>query len=324
MKIGLLPIVTLMTVLCLSQALQGQQDKRIAAAKKRVTNYLNQMKSSSENRLAVVLEDIDRICQLDESQTKKLRFAAKGAVSKYVAKLEKQQNDMYRRQFGDKWDEDENEEETDKPEENRFQPARGAVMFERVAWVGRQQNYAVENEKIWKDNIKKVLSEEQTKKYDEALKERNEFRRNAAVNTFIAQIDRQLLLTKSQRELITKLIDQKYGEKIAAQNAQMGLVVFGGRGRNNQKSPIDHKLLTGFTKNQLETWKTVVEPKLLNLERMAVRVGGGALNQQILLQPAVAPAAVQIEIAEDPPAVKEKPVKKPKVEKPKKDDKKQR
>ncbi len=314
MKTGLLAILCL-AIFCTPMTVEGQQDRRILAAKQRVEQYLTQQKQNSENRLATVVDEIHRVCDLDDSQLKKLRFAAKGAVSKYIAKIEKQQNDMYRRQFGEAWDRDDEEDNKKADDENAA--LNRQVMVERVFATSIYSSYPVENEKIWKDNFAKVLTSEQTAKYKAAMAERQKFQRSAAVHSFIARIDKQLLLTTQQRDTITKLIDEKFGDKIALQGNRMGFVVNRRGGWENNDPPIKHELL-GLSKNQLVVWKSTVEPQLRNLRNIVIRganLGGGGMGGVLAAPINILPARPPIRI--DPKVVKEKRVEdlKKKIEK---------
>ncbi len=335
MKTRLLPAVCLLTIFCLPLLAHGQQDRRIVAAKKRVERYVSQQKKTSESRLLALIDDMDRICQLDQSQLKKLRFAAKGAVSSYVGKIEKQQNDVYRRQFGDAWDKDEtedNDKEKVKPVDGAANQFQRAVMVENIVFAGRNtSSYAIENEKIWKDNFSKILTDEQSSKYKTALAERHKFHRSAAVNSFIARIDKQLLLSTKQRDAITKVIDEKFGDKIANRGNQVGIAGFVRGGNQNNDPPIKYELLGDLSPNQLKIWKSSVEPQLRNMKNMIFRGAmPAAANWQFaapqvvvdVLEPAVAPPAVRgaVKAKADPKQNAKKP-KAAKDEKPKKDDK---
>lgn len=245
------------------------------AMKKQFVDSLAQKKLSAENRIQSRIADIDRACDLTEMQEKKLAIASKGAINAFLEK-EKKSIEQQAKAMGIDLDFDEldTEEPEEDEEDNDNNAAGGAAMMVRAFALGGpfgNGNTNVENSKIWKTAIKKVLSEDQSKKWDEWQEQRDAYQRRVAVEQFVAKVDRKLLLSPEQREELAKYVDEKHGKKLheqATSGNQNGLgmnVVINGRfggpnAADNEEA--DEMLKEILTESQLQEWQESFEREL--------------------------------------------------------------
>lgn len=210
----------------------GQQADQEGQANEALEKEFEQFKSVQEQRLATRIADMKRICELSDEQVTKLQVAAKGAIEKSMKVVRKQYTDMLT-QWGmiadaveieavaDDNDEelveetDENDEAHAEDEENA---QAGVVVNVEMLGMVRQNIEAMgnrlatpENERVWKNAVSKTLTDEQSSAYAETVSARTARLRKAAVETFVAKVDSELLLLDSQRNELIKLIDDRYG-----------------------------------------------------------------------------------------------------------------
>lgn len=255
------------------------------AMKKQFIDSLEKKKVSAENRIRSRIADMDRACDLTEAQQKKLSIASKGAVKASIDKAKKSMEEQAKAMgFEIDFDEVETEDPKEDEEELDNNNAAGgaAIMVQAIglAGPGRVGDSNVENNKIWKSAVKKVLDEDQTKKWDEWLEKRNAYQRRVAVEQFVAKADRKLLLSPQQREELAKYVDEKHGKKLlrrATSNNRndmgMNFIINGQLGGQNAAADdeADAQLKEILSESQLQEWQDSMEGQLSG---MGMGMGG--------------------------------------------------
>ena len=295
----IVPLVTLVVIAISSQLnaqvfFNGAGGDNEEAMKKQFVESLKKKKAAAENRIQSRIADMDRACDLSESQQKKLSIASKGAVNAAMEKAKKSMEQQAKSMgFDIDFDELESEDEEEAEEEEDGNPnAAGAAFAIQAVMVDSFNgggNTNVEDHKIWKSAIKKVLDEEQTKKWDEWLEQRNAYQRRVAVENFVAKVDRKLLLSPEQREELAKYVDEKHGKKLLKKatsndgnNLGMNIIVNGMMGGVNQADPeeADEQLKSILTESQLEEWQQSIQGQLSGGGGFGggINVIGNALN----------------------------------------------
>lgn len=246
-------------------AIQAQGGPKWAARlHEQLTQKLNEKKAEAENRMASLLADIDRACDLSDAQLKKLTVASKGAVKSYMAAATKNVVSSTK-QAGFKFDPDNPPDANEEEENEKFVPGRNFVMLDLNPDA---KNKDAEYQTIWTSTIKKTLSEQQTKKLDSWLDQRKSFIRNSAVDNFIAKVDLKLLLSRDQREKLTVWVDKNHGqqlaERIASPPVQNQGVIFLGQGQAiiQPDATIHLEVAAILSDSQQNQWLRSFQPEL--------------------------------------------------------------
>ena len=256
------------------------------------------MKKHYERKIALLISDMKRTCELSEFQVRRLQLAGKGAIAASMKKIE-EQVERNRQAIGqwkpfnglDEFDElgegqiegfDEGKEEEEVKDEAVKDTDDGEANDEEVAPVQLRaisvpftRPSAVSKpttELRWTKAVESVLTKKQNEKYAAVVKERAAFARKSAVAMFIAKVDRKLQLSSEQRRKLTTLIDDNFGEKLAERvgNRSSIWTTFGPA----QPPPIDHaELKRLFSEPQLTTWKANFESELNQLKYSSITLG---------------------------------------------------
>ncbi len=272
--------IFILFVLALSSPLQAQfgAGGEGEMMRKQFQDSLKQQKVAFENRIVSRIADIDRACELSDSQKKKLSIASKGAVKASMTEAKKNIAQQAQN-MGFEFDPDEAPEE-EKEDEDIPQ----AGMMELGFIVGEMmgsQTVQVDKNKVWTSAVKKVLTEEQTNKWNEWSEQRAVYQRRVAVKNFIAKVDRKLLLAPEQRDELIKYVDESYGKELYEQSqtdSPYGMDMFfdGGMGMQGGAAPddADEALKKILSESQLTEWMNSFEGQLSNLGNG----GGGAFG----------------------------------------------
>lgn len=267
----------------------------------------DRQKQAVERRMNFHLQDLERACELSEDQSKKLKFAAKGAVLKLVDQLEKQQG-MQLQMFGNNVAnaeefEDENDasgegnEDSDTDED--VQEGEGevsgpdpvAVSLALAGFTGdfKRSNHP-EDQEVWKNAVEKTLTLDQKGKYQQVIAERQAFARKLAAAQFVTKVDHRLLLSVDQRSQLLNLIDEHFGEKFADQDTQ-SVNMLGGVSfldamleiNGDTEAPIDRQLIEPILDaEQMTEWKKTFELQLHQLTRPKNEVGGAMIGGMVV------------------------------------------
>ena len=241
-------------------------------------SQLEQTRKSWEQKLALRINEIERVCELSDEQVKKLKVAAKGAVTQTAAKQKKAMKQMMGGIVGiapgiendddggdfEEGGADAGDIEIDGIPEGVVQ---GMPVFQALDPMFGNGN--PEKSKVWETTLKKTLSKDQSEKYDKVIARRRQFARRAAVNSFVAKIDHQLLLNDDQRTKMKAFIDEEYGELLAkTESSQFPMFElfgnFGGvQGGQGGDSPVKNFL----DEKQYSVWKSRIAPAFSMLEQ---------------------------------------------------------
>ncbi len=281
------------------------QEDQLVQIKKQFIADLDRAKEAAQKRILSRIEDIDRACELTDSQKKKLNVGSKGAVKSFIATTKKTMLEQAK-QMGYDFDPDEPIEEQPKPENEEGDEAQLWEMQVNAAFMsggmfGGSNPNDVESQDSWTKMVEKTLTDEQKEKWHAWTEARLAYQREVAVSHFIAKVDRRLLLSEEQRKKLTELISEQHGESLREKMVQtdqnqfnMGFFVFNQwqNGQGEAEDDETDKLLGEFlTESQLAIWKA----------NFANELSGGANgNLGVFLAPAVG-AAVDIEIEESLP-----------------------
>lgn len=147
-----------------------------------------------EKRLAfmkVVIDDIVRLCHLDEAQQEKLELAAKGASERSMKVWHEQAERYFRTRL----------ENTEGDAAKDTLEGMGNVNF-----GGNRSEEEGESLVLWKESLKVVLDEEQVAQYEEVLAQRRLDRIDAFARMSLSTIDGHLRLTPAQKSKLAELV----------------------------------------------------------------------------------------------------------------------
>lgn len=142
--------------------------------------------------MKVVINDVVRLCQLDEGQQDQLLLAAKGATERSMKNWHEQAERYFRARLKDA-DSD---------------TAKETLDGMTVSFGGNRSKEQGESLELWKDTLSVVLNEKQIARYEEVLKQRNLDRINAFSSISMTTLDGHLRLTPDQKEGLGELIYQ--------------------------------------------------------------------------------------------------------------------
>jgi hypothetical protein len=203
--------------------------------------------------MGITIDNIDRLCKLTEAQKKKLDIASKGAVERTMGKWKKQMAQMQGRQWNGQFGnirnalvadvavgaiviaEDVAEPVEADPEAIEIEIAQDAVQVEvdnvqliapQIAFNGPFGGFAAMNvtainsvakEPVWTKAVDKTLTAEQKTDFKKAQERRRLFRRKTAVDSVVAKIDSELILSDDQRTKISALVNKAVGHQFSMQ-----------------------------------------------------------------------------------------------------------
>ena len=228
---------------------------------------LEEQKNIAERRMQLIVREMERASDLSEHQVKQLRVAIKGTVNKFLnAKAEERRKQWEALGIAPPEDDDEGDDTDADSDPN----TTNQIMI--GAFGQSYDSYPrVEESKVWLNTVNKVLTEEQLDLYERAVAQRNSASRHSAVDRFIANADRKLVLSPNQRNQLFELVDEHFGEKLARSELKgmdmMEVNMFMGLGeRHNVKMPIDRDLVEKILDEvQMEEWKHSFELQLNQL-----------------------------------------------------------
>ena len=159
-------------------------------------HILKLAKAEREKRLKfmqVVIDDVVRLCELNEEQQDQLVLAAKGAAERSMKDWHEQAERYFRTRL-DGADSDAAKEMLD---------GMGNVKF-----GGNRSEEEGESLELWKDTLSVVLNEGQIARYEEVLEQRHLDRIDAFSRMSISTLDGYLRLTPDQKQDLGKLVHQ--------------------------------------------------------------------------------------------------------------------
>ena len=234
------------------------------------TQQLDLKRQAAERQIELCLADIDQACQLSASQRKKLEIAGKGAVKSHMTSVTEQIKKSAQQVGFDFEPGDPPEKVDDDGEgENKVIPAQ-RVFVMNAPGAMNQDEESVEQEKIWEMSVKKVLTEVQDQKLQSWLGQRKRHIEKAAVDSFVARVDQQLLLSPDQRTKLTAWIDGNYAQKLSekSQVRVQGFVVLN-RNQVDQPASIKGPVADILTESQRGAWEKSFQEELDQLDGRA-------------------------------------------------------
>lgn len=200
---------------------------------------LEKRKEVFEQELALLVDDMERVCALSQSQMKQLRAVARAAANSALKSIAARKEEITRRYT-------EAERELDS----------GNDLF--VASRNAELTTDVSEERSWVNGIEQIVTKDQRKKYALVVRERLDRRRKAAVSSFVTRVDMELLLSFDQRASLVDLVDEGFGAQMARGKEYFAHVLL-----DDVEPPIDHAVLKSlFSKPQFAIWQELYENEL--------------------------------------------------------------
>ncbi len=147
--------------------------------------------------MGVVIEDVTRLCELDDKQKDELNLAAQGATERSMKKWHEKAERYFTSRL--------NGADSDAAKE--ILGNIGTVNF-----GGREAEQESETQELWKDALTEVLSDEQVKKYEAVVEERRQERIQAFTNMSLSILDNHLRLTPEQHSNLEKIVHQSVSD----------------------------------------------------------------------------------------------------------------
>lgn len=159
-------------------------------------HILKLAKAEREKRLKfmqVVIDDVVRLCELNEAQQDQLLLAAKGSAERSM----KDWHEQAERYFSTRLD------GADSDAAKEMLDGMGNVNF-----GGNRSEEKGESLELWKETLSVVLNDDQIARYEEVLEKRHLDRIDAFSRMSISTLDGYLRLTPKQKEDLGKLVHQ--------------------------------------------------------------------------------------------------------------------
>lgn len=150
--------------------------------------------------MRIVIDDIVRLCELDEAQRERLELAAKGASERSMKEWHEQAERYFRTRL----------ESTD--------PDAAKEMLEGMGGVnigGNRSEEEGESLDLWKDSLQGVLTDEQVARYEAVLAQREADRIDAFARMSLSVIDDHLRLTPDQKGKMGEIVQAAAAEHLA-------------------------------------------------------------------------------------------------------------
>lgn len=141
--------------------------------------------------MRIVIDDIVRLCDLDEAQRERLELAAKGASERSMKEWHEQAERYFRTRL----------ESADPDGVKEMLDGMGSVNF-----GGNRSEEEGESLDLWKDSLAEVLTADQVKRYETILEQREHDRIEAFASMSLSTIDDHLRLTPDQKAKIGGLV----------------------------------------------------------------------------------------------------------------------
>ena len=256
----------------------------------RFSRQLDEERQAAQKRIQLQLEDVDNACQLTDSQRKKLSIASKGAVKSYMTRAVKQVKESAQREGFDFEPGNPPKEVEDDAKAGNVAQAQNVFFLNALG--GATKNTTIEQEKIWKNSLQKILSPEQAKKLGSWTMRRKKLTEKAAVDKFVARVDEALLLSPNQREKLTSWVGKNHGTKLAERIGKPQFprpIVVNNNAQGKQPTQEKATVAGILSNSQLKAWSTSFQNELDGLAGQPMAIPA------IRMIPA-APAVIDIKI----------------------------
>lgn len=141
--------------------------------------------------MSVVIDDVARLCELEEKQRKQLDLAAKGAAERSMKDWHTQAERYFRTRL----------DGADSDAAKEMLEGMGNVNF-----GGNRSEEEGESLDLWKETLKTVLTDDQVARYEEVLEQRQLDRIDAFTKMSITTLDSHLRLTPDQKTKMHELV----------------------------------------------------------------------------------------------------------------------
>ena len=145
-----------------------------------------QARISIENKLKLQINEINRICKLDDTQIQKLKLAASSDVRRFFEEV-----DVIRKKF-----------KAGKHDQNAWNQVWQEIHPLQTKMAGGLFGES----SFFSKSVRKTLSEEQCAKYDAVVAERRRFRYKCSIETSMTHFEDAVPLSHSQHEAIVALM----------------------------------------------------------------------------------------------------------------------
>lgn len=147
--------------------------------------------------MTVVIDDVARLCELDETQRNRLELAAKGAAERSMKDWHTQAERYFRTRL----------DGADRDAAKDMLEGMGNVNF-----GGNRSEEEGETLDLWKDTLDSVLTKDQIARYETVLEQRHLDRIDAFSRMSVSTLDSHLRLTPDQKAKIDLLVREAAGE----------------------------------------------------------------------------------------------------------------
>lgn len=141
--------------------------------------------------MRIVIDDVVRLCDLDEEQEDRLFLAARGAAERSMKEWHEQAERYFRNRL----------EQAEVDDAKEMLDGMGNVNF-----GGNHAEEEGESLDLWRDSLKVVLTEEQIQRYESIVEERRQERIQAFSQMSLTTIDQHLRFTPEQKSAMQKLV----------------------------------------------------------------------------------------------------------------------
>ena len=172
-------------------AAEGEKEPLDAQISQHILKLAEAERDSRMSFMRIVIDDIVRLCELDEEQHKRLELAAKGASERSMKEWHEQAERYFRTRL----------ESADPDGVKEMLDGMGSVNF-----GGNRSEEEGESLDLWKDSLKDVLTADQVKRYETILEQRESDRIEAFASMSLSTIDDHLRLTPDQKAKIGELV----------------------------------------------------------------------------------------------------------------------
>lgn len=141
--------------------------------------------------MRIVIDDVVRLCDLDDEQEDRLFLAARGAAERSMKAWNEQAERYFRNRL------------------EQAEPDDAKEMLDGMGNVNFGGNHAEEEGEsldLWRDSLKVVLTEEQIQRYESIVEERRQERIQAFSQMSLTTIDQHLRFTPEQKSSMQKLV----------------------------------------------------------------------------------------------------------------------
>ncbi len=236
-------------VLAVPMLVWAEEDESESNLRKASEYLQNLAEGEREKKVATMnglIDDIDRVCGLEEGQRQTLEVAAKGAVDRGLTQWRERMEQSVR---------------------HRLENAAG-----REEWVLQElvplrstfnQHWQPGTEAIWRDALESVLSDDQRRAFREDAVARRKFKNEALAGMLVADLDQQLRFSIDQREATRRLVleaVESYAEKFELRYGSHDSLPHVSQVKCMLGAVSGEALVAVLTEEQLGKWETYFRP----------------------------------------------------------------